>query len=112
MTHSFPTRRSPRCEHAGVLAERGHGLHGEPNLLQALFRLHGQGVVNDASARLDGFVERRAQAHPESLARHSHDVVAEIARRGLDVFSDRSEEHTTELQSLMSNSYADFCLKK
>src|SRR3546814_3507574 len=24
----------------------------------------------------------------------------------------RSEEHTSELQSLMSNSYADFCLKK
>src|SRR3546814_9197943 len=24
----------------------------------------------------------------------------------------RSEEHTTELQSLMRNSYADFCLKK
>src|SRR3546814_9658583 len=24
----------------------------------------------------------------------------------------RSEEHTSELKSLMSNSYADFCLKK
>src|SRR3546814_3930587 len=27
-------------------------------------------------------------------------------------FSDRSEEHTSELQSLMRNSYAVFCLKK
>src|SRR3546814_12263962 len=26
--------------------------------------------------------------------------------------ADRSEEHTSELQSLMRNSYADFCLKK
>src|SRR3546814_6891634 len=26
--------------------------------------------------------------------------------------ADRSEEHTSELQSLMSNSYACFCLKK
>src|SRR3546814_5627384 len=26
--------------------------------------------------------------------------------------SGRSEEHTSELQSLMSNSYADFCLKQ
>src|SRR3546814_8357936 len=26
--------------------------------------------------------------------------------------TDRSEEHTSELQSLMSNSYAVFCLKK
>src|SRR3546814_7007353 len=30
---------------------------------------------------------------------------AEISRR-------RSEEHTSELQSLMRNSYADFCLKQ
>src|SRR3546814_4036406 len=26
--------------------------------------------------------------------------------------ADRSEEHTSELQSLMSNTYAGFCLKK
>src|SRR3546814_1682016 len=31
-------------------------------------------------------------------------------RRGYDVH--RSEEHTSELQSLMRNSYAGFCLKK
>src|SRR3546814_9984023 len=28
------------------------------------------------------------------------------------LFTDRSEEHTSELQSLMRNSYAVFCLKK
>src|SRR3546814_8790929 len=28
------------------------------------------------------------------------------------IASDRSEEHTSELQSLMRNSYAVFCLKK
>src|SRR3546814_9575747 len=28
------------------------------------------------------------------------------------VFSSRSEEHTSELQSLMRNSYAVFCMKK
>src|SRR3546814_6322668 len=34
-------------------------------------------------------------------------------RRGGDLFSiDRSEEHTSELQSLMRISYAVFCLKK
>src|SRR3546814_5588279 len=31
---------------------------------------------------------------------------------GLDFAALRSEEHTSELQSLMRNSYADFCLKK
>src|SRR3546814_10112019 len=33
----------------------------------------------------------------------------ELRRDGLDC---RSEEHTSELQSLMRNSYAVFCLKK
>src|SRR3546814_1607256 len=33
-------------------------------------------------------------------------------RRGLGVHDDRSEEHTSELQSLMRISYAVFCLKK
>src|SRR3546814_5311608 len=33
-------------------------------------------------------------------------------RQQPDLFSDRSEEHTSELQSLMRISYAVFCLKK
>src|SRR3546814_5765141 len=35
-----------------------------------------------------------------------------VARFGLVETLDRSEEHTSELQSLMRNSYADFCYKK
>src|SRR3546814_2397039 len=31
---------------------------------------------------------------------------------GEDIWADRSEEHTSELQSLMRISYAVFCLKK
>src|SRR3546814_6433882 len=31
---------------------------------------------------------------------------------GLTVWEDRSEEHKSELQSIMRNSYAVFCLKK
>src|SRR3546814_8651008 len=39
--------------------------------------------------------------------------VKSAAGTGLDVFNDgRSEEHTSELQSLMRISYAVFCLKK
>src|SRR3546814_5182297 len=34
------------------------------------------------------------------------------ANRDEDIFDNRSEEHTSELQSLMRNSYAVFCLKK
>src|SRR3546814_2877794 len=36
----------------------------------------------------------------------------EIQGRGLSKLIDRSEEHTSELQSLMRISYAVFCLKK
>src|SRR3546814_1979124 len=43
--------------------------------------------------------ERGPQLHP-------------IDRNGLAGGSDRSEEHTSELQSLMRTSYAVFCLKK
>src|SRR3546814_8288558 len=38
-------------------------------------------------------------------------VVANLQRRSLEA-SMRSEEHTSELQSLMRSSYAVFCLKK
>src|SRR3546814_6030332 len=38
--------------------------------------------------------------------------VAQCAKAILDADTDRSEEHTSELQSLMRISYAVFCLKK
>src|SRR3546814_2514919 len=40
------------------------------------------------------------------------DGPALILARLLSLAEDRSEEHTSELQSLMRNSYAVFCLKK
>src|SRR3546814_3242828 len=50
------------------------------------------------------------QFHPESIAtEHGHALLANfLAIAGIA----RSEEHTSELQSLMRNSYAVFCLKK
>src|SRR3546814_1957820 len=38
--------------------------------------------------------------------------IARLAVAGDDDVADRSEEHTSEIQSLMRNSYAVFCLKK
>src|SRR3546814_5752774 len=40
------------------------------------------------------------------------DVIAEVAVLAFGDHSHRSEEHTSELQSLMRISYAVFCLKK
>src|SRR3546814_3599511 len=48
------------------------------------------------------------------LQRHGAKDVAPVGREGLAAAGRvaRSEEHTSELQSLMRNSYAAFCLKK
>src|SRR3546814_9409192 len=45
------------------------------------------------------------------LRRHDRQVLGELGRRAGDEQA-RSEEHTSELQSLMRISYAVFCLKK
>src|SRR3546814_3733016 len=62
-------------------------------------------VSSRNSAAVAGGVDRLADGG---------DVVCR-ARRGVDLDHQnrlRSEEHTSELQSLMRISYADFCLKK
>src|SRR3546814_3073538 len=55
---------------------------------------------------------RRATRLPQRVAvriDHPHLAQAKRADAGLDL---RSEEHTSELQSLMRSSYAVFCLTK
>src|SRR3546814_10339527 len=47
-----------------------------------------------------------------AVLRANHGVRPARHRLGLAGRSDRSEEHTSELQSLMRISYAVFCLKK
>src|SRR3546814_5228806 len=48
-----------------------------------------------------------------SEARRRHDIAADqVEPDALSPAFDRSEEHTSELQSLMRISYAVFCLKK
>src|SRR3546814_9011573 len=53
---------------------------------------------------------RHCRAPAEFLSRHWRPGVSGALRMGLQ--HGRSEEHTSELQSLMRNSYAVFCLKK
>src|SRR3546814_4667953 len=59
-------------------------------------------------SRRDGVARDRAVPAPHH-GRASPPVAARQARAPAH---DRSEEHTSELQSLMRNSYAVFCLKK
>src|SRR3546814_5806852 len=69
--------------------------------------LHADGARGYAADRGEGLIP----AHP-ARARHARqpDEVARILRRIAHLV--RSEEHTSELQSLMRLSYAVFCLKK
>src|SRR3546814_16009371 len=53
---------------------------------------------------------RRGQAARAARRRAAQDDAERDARA--DLRASRSEEHTSELQSLMRNSYAVFCLKK
>src|SRR3546814_7271790 len=53
---------------------------------------------------------RRAAADAGLEPRHFRRVIEQLV--GIKRCRDRSEEHTSELQSLMRNSYAVFCLKK
>src|SRR3546814_9497078 len=46
-----------------------------------------------------------------SISTEAHSVLA-VAMNRIGGKSNRSEEHTSELQSLMRTSYAVFCLKK
>src|SRR3546814_1291864 len=77
-------------------ADQAHADFG----VEALDRLHQADV-----AFLDQVAERQAVA--VVAARDVHDE-AQVRMHQLA----RSEEHTSELQSLMRNSYAVFCLKK
>src|SRR3546814_7653215 len=58
----------------------------------------------------NGVADPRPEQHPQS-DRRFHGADAEAAGLG-DAEMERSEEHTSELQSLMRISYAVFCLKQ
>src|SRR3546814_7363654 len=77
-------------------------------------------LVQEAFARLLGARDPERIENPAAyLSRITHNMLINRARkrqRGVPVFypldEERSEEHTSELQSLMRISYAVFCLKK
>src|SRR3546814_3468470 len=105
MTHSFPTRRSSDLMTEVGIATIGRLVDSDEKL------------SSSAGAPVDG-VELRivddegnilptnTPGHIQILANGQH-----VGFFGNDKLF-RSEEHTSELQSLMRNSYAVFCLKK
>src|SRR3546814_3078637 len=95
--------RSQRRERVDQIGRTGVG--GDPAQLGAP---HGHGCVGDHG--VDGLAaggEGASGGRRQEVLDHSVIVAA-----GADEQIHRSEEHTSELQSLMRISYAGFCLKK
>src|SRR3546814_6104287 len=83
-----------------------------------LCRAHAQSCPSPPSHRRCGWARDRHSAHripPPKAEERAPRAIGESGNR-LDAYvtqvSRRSEEHTSELQSLMRISYAVFCLKK
>src|SRR3546814_6744709 len=61
---------------------------------------------------LDGSIKRGLEDAEAGRVRDADEVFDELRRKMAAPRPARSEEHTSELQSLMRISYAVFCLKK
>src|SRR3546814_3378988 len=94
-------------EHEFVLAKEE-----EPALAARIEHILRAGPMAQIDARLlesDQVIEVAIARAPKSLAAGQQVRLRPVAVRA---FPNRSEEHTSELQSLMRISYAVFCLKK
>src|SRR3546814_5139683 len=91
-----------RCRHVGLQAGDGAGVIGAPDVDELLVAA-GElvAVVRDVGQQVGGL----------AVALHE-DAVLVVTEVGGAQPGGRSEEHTSELQSLMRISYAVFCLKK
>src|SRR3546814_10203323 len=68
--------------------------------------------ASNAPREYDASAENTMTGMQARIARRAHLLVAMLRRYTANGTIMRSEEHTSELQSLMRNSYAVFCLKK
>src|SRR3546814_6092861 len=99
----YPTLvRSPARLRDGQLVENGTGRRRHERLRQQC----------EISDRLGQRVEDGPHPGFVGLAQRPGRLPVDIHVRCADDGPDRSEEHTSELQSLMRISYAVFCLKK
>src|SRR3546814_7667349 len=76
----------------------------------ALLALGADGLAIEASNRAFHDAGFALDRRPSALIRALGTEIADFLASGDDQYEMRSEEHTSELQSLMRISYADFCL--
>src|SRR3546814_9154668 len=102
----FEEERARLKEHEADLATQSHLPRVEQELRYWEERLRKAILVDPAKQPHDKVAfGARVTVKDEDGKRHDYTIVGEDE-------SERSEEHTSELQSLMRISYAVFCLKK
>src|SRR3546814_7814996 len=99
LTHSFPTRRSSDLRGGGE-AGPAHGLHPL-----------GQPCAQEGRARTGNRARRSSSGAHQPPSKPTLGAFGFLWLAPVQQ-GQRSEEHTSELQSLMRISYAVFCLKK
>src|SRR3546814_6905841 len=108
MTHSFPTRRSSYLHLVSLVADRLWLVKdGAVRAYDGDIEDYKREVLDAARS---GGNNRRSDA--ESVAPQAPRLSGKEARKARAAARARSEEHTSELQSLMRTSYAVFCLNK
>src|SRR3546814_8652580 len=99
----------------GILSTQEGAVFTVENTVKKLDALHVHvGKLTEGRLRLGDAVEMRVDGERRTRLRANHSVthlLHAVLRRRLGEHV-RSEEHTSELQSLMLISYAVFCLKK
>src|SRR3546814_3710236 len=103
-----PARRVALADQREAVAG-AKGLHPLHEQVAECQRLAAQFAHVGLEQQVDARLERREPEHRRRAAEETLDP-----RRRIIIFLERkrSEEHTSELQSLMRISYAVFCLKK
>src|SRR3546814_7346384 len=109
MTHSFPTRRSSELLRSGQY-RLGGGVRGFQTPQGVCVDLGDMILALDLAVRIDRKLRRASGWVLDERRTLTIDRDAATVRAGTETH--RSEEHTSELQSLMRISYAVFCLKK
>src|SRR3546814_1899519 len=105
------------CDRNGLVpqrrvAHRGHPAAAHEAELALLKHDAAQALREAARLRaVDHDMRDRELAGKRLAARFEIDRAGEAAQFGIDLGGPRSEEHTSELQSLMRSSDAVFCLK-
>src|SRR3546814_10892270 len=86
-------------------------LRGEDADHQHLHQQKGRHIFSAALINADP-TRADADGHQDNGQHYQHERNAVYSHRPCEPAKYRSEEHTSELQSLMRSSYAVFCLKK